>query len=344
MTNPEEAQFYTARVMSITEEGREELAGFSDAYQVALLKIGAGPEAGQIVTVRYNVTEALMASQKLTEGDTLVVTREALITGGADYQVLDHYRTPGVLVIALVFILLAGFLGRLQGLRSLLGLGLSIAALIWGIIPLILAGHNPIIVSLIGTSLIAMVSMIFAHGLNKRSLTALVATLATLALAFGLSAVAVSLAALTGASSDEAIMLQISVLPFINLSDVLLAGMVIGALGVLDDVTTAQVATVEEISDAGGHRFTLGELYARGLSVGREHIASLVNTLALAYAGAAFPTLLLLGVPGGPPLWVILNGEFIMAEVVRALVGGAALMLAVPIATFLAAWVTTRKA
>jgi uncharacterized membrane protein len=111
---------------------------------------------------------------------------------------------------------------------------------------------------------------------------------------------------------------------------------IIGALGVLDDVTTAQVAAIEEISLANP-ALGVSDLYTRGLSVGREHIAALVNTLALAYAGASFPLFLLFVLPDRPPLWVILNNENILEEVLRALVGGASLMLAVPIATILAA-------
>lgn len=334
--------FYRAQVLSITEQGREESAGFADAYQVALLKVVTGPDVGEVVTVRYTVTESLMKSQQLYEGDTVVVVKDEQAGGTGGYQVIDHYRLPGVLIIAVAFVMMATVLGKMRGLASLFGLALSVLALVGGVIPLILQGYSPIWVSLIGASAVAIVSMIFAHGWNRRSWVAIMATMGTLVVAFAASAGAVVLARLTGVSSDDATVLQLSYLPLTSLRDILLASMVIGTLGVLDDVTTAQVAAVEEIADAGGNRFSAKELYRRGLSVGREHIASLVNTLALAYAGAAFPTLILLSVPDGPPLWVILNGEFIMVEVVRALVGGMALMLAVPISTALAAGVVAK--
>jgi uncharacterized membrane protein len=153
---------------------------------------------------------------------------------------------------------------------------------------------------------------------------------------------AVAVTSLSGAGTEEAVYLQLSYLPELNLAGLLLGGIIIGTLGVLDDVTTAQVAAVEEISLAN-RSLSVAELYKRGLSVGREHIAALVNTLVLAYAGAAFPLFLLFALPDHPPLWVILNGENIIEEVVRALVGGSSLMLAVPIATALAAAVFGSK-
>ncbi len=178
--------------------------------------------------------------------------------------------------------------------------------------------------------------------MNKRSGIALGSTLITLVGAVIFSVVAVMLAKLSGSGTEEAIYLQIGSLPSLNLQGLLLGGMIIGTLGVLDDVTTAQVAAVEEIGIADVS-LTRKELYKRGLRVGREHIASLVNTLALAYAGASFPLFLLFALEGGPPLWVVLNAEYVMEEVVRAIVGGASLVIAVPISTFAAAWYFGKK-
>ncbi len=153
----------------------------------------------------------------------------------------------------------------------------------------------------------------------------------------GFSIFAVWLAKLSGSGTEEAVYLQLGSLPSLSLRGLLLGGMIIGTLGVLDDVTTTQVSTVEEISIADSS-LTRKELYRRGLRVGKEHIASLVNTLALAYAGASFPLFLLFAIQGGPPLWIILNAEYVMEEVVRAVVCGAALVIAVPISTVAAAW------
>ena len=164
----------------------------------------------------------------------------------------------------------------------------------------------------------------------------------TLGIAAALSIISVSLAKLSGAAQEEASYLHLEALPTLDLRGLLLGGIIIGALGILDDVTTAQVAVVDELKKANPS-LSHGELYRRGISVGQEHIASLINTLVLAYAGASFPLLLVFALDKTIPLWVSLNAEFIAEEVVRTLVGSIALVFAVPISTFLAAYFFSRK-
>jgi len=142
---------------------------------------------------------------------------------------------------------------------------------------------------------------------------------------------------LLGLGSEEAMFLQLDPSLTLNLQGLLLSGIIIGTLGVLDDVTASQAAVVDEISKAN-ESLGFKELYKRGLSVGHEHIAALVNTLFLAYAGAALPLFLLFYINKTQPLWVILNGELIAEEIVRTMVGSSALVLAVPITTALAAY------
>jgi uncharacterized membrane protein len=158
----------------------------------------------------------------------------------------------------------------------------------------------------------------------------------TLAFATGLADLIVGLAHLSGRGSDEALFLQTGYLETVNLRGLLLGGIVLGALGVLDDITTAQAAAVEEISRADPG-LGVRDLYRRGLSVGREHITSLVNTLVLAYAGASLPLFILFTLNTNQPLWVTLNSEFVAEEIARTIIGSLALTLAVPITTALAA-------
>jgi uncharacterized membrane protein len=141
--------------------------------------------------------------------------------------------------------------------------------------------------------------------------------------------------------SDEAVDLTLGYFENVDLKGLLLGAIVIGALGILDDVITTQVATVEEIQNAHT-RFSFWELYRRGLSVGKEHIASLVNTLVIAYAGASLPVFLFITTSENP-LWVILNNEYMAEEIVRTLVGSTTLILAVPISTLLAAYIYSRR-
>ena len=146
----------------------------------------------------------------------------------------------------------------------------------------------------------------------------------------------VYLGKLFGMGTEESIFIQSGVLQEVNLRGLLLGGIIIGALGVLDDITTAQTAAIDELSKAN-HKLGFAELYKAGTSIGREHIASLINTLALAYVGASLPILLLVSLNEDMPWWVMVNSEFIAEEIVRTLVGSSTLLLAVPISTWLAA-------
>ncbi len=183
--------------------------------------------------------------------------------------------------------------------------------------------------------MIATVSIYVAHGFNRRTSVAVGGTLISICIAIGTSLLFVWMGKLFGVGAEETLYLQTAGIGNINLQGLLLGGIIIGALGVLDDITTAQSAAVAEIADANPS-LTSGELLKRGLSVGKEHITSLVNTLVLAYAGASFPALLLF-VVYERPWWVVANTELIAEEIVRTLVGSIALMCAVPITTAIAA-------
>jgi len=329
------------KVIDITAQGENDLgAGSIDEFQTVQVELLSGPEAKKIVTIEYTVAKPNFERQKLHKNDTVVVGLTDDVRGRT-YYVLDIFRLPIVLIFFVLFFVLSTVFGRGHGARSVLGLGVSLAILVLFVVPRIFAGDNPALICGLGSAMIAVVSILLAHGFYKRSFVALAATLLVLALAFVLAAIAVKLTALSGGGTEEAMFLQINYLSGLDLRGLLLGSMVIGALGVLDDVTTAQVASVEEIHNANGS-LDAWELFARGSSIGREHIASLINTLALAYVGASFPIFLLFSAPGNPPLWVLLNTELIMEEAVRALVGGSALILAVPISTAFAAFIFSR--
>ncbi len=336
-----ESLYYIGRVTIIFSEGENPDPAFNESFQRVNVHLDNGPDAGKDEMIEYATTKNAFEQQKLEVGDPVIVTK-SIIPEQPGYIILDKLRIPGVLIGLVVFFLLAILFGGIRGFTSLFGLAASLGILAFGVIPAIISGHDALVVSVIGAFSIAVISILLAHGVNKRSGISLGATLVTLIGAVAFSMIAVFLAKLSGSGTEEAVYLQIGSLPSLNLQGLLLGGMIIGTLGVLDDVTTAQVAAVEEIGIADPS-LTRKELYKRGLRVGKEHIASLVNTLALAYAGASFPLFLLFAVNGGPPLWVILNAEYVMEEVVRALVGGTSLVIAVPISTFAAAWYYGKK-
>lgn len=337
LANAQEPAFFlvpegyaTARVEAVSGGGEE---------RDVRLKITNGDEKGKIIQVRQGDVVSLREDQYAVEGEDVVITR-ASNGETSEYEILDKYRLPGVLLIALLFFAAVIGFGRKRGVTSLAGLTFTIVILIFGIIPGIVAGWNPFLVSLAGAMLIAMISLYLSHGFSRRTTIALISTIITLFISAVLSIIFVELTKLSGSGSEEAFFLQLGA-GTINLKGLLLGGIIIGALGVLDDITTAQTAAVEEIHNAD-KKVSLKELYLRGISVGKEHIASLVNTLVLAYAGASFPLLILFTMDNIEPLWVTLNHEFMVEEIVRTLVGSTALIFAVPITTWLAARAFTK--
>ena len=206
-----------------------------------------------------------------------------------------------------------------------------------------MAGQDPLLISIIGSLIILSVGIYLAHRLNEQTTVAVVSTFFSLILTGVLAVLFVKFTHLSGLGSEEAYDLQFRFTETINFQGLLLGGIIIGALGVLDDVTTAQSATIYELSRTD-NRLTFSTLVKKGMNVGREHITSLVNTLVLAYAGASIGVFIyiLLGLQNGTtPLWVILNSEVLVEEIIRTLAGSIGLILAVPITTLLASFLST---
>ena len=342
VTPPE--KFYRAEVLEVYQAERENVPGYLQKVEIVKLKIASGDEKGKEVEA-----ESLNYSQSLSNCEAFKLTRgEKVLVGKLQnldepfYYIADKYRLPYLFIIFVSFLAVALGLGRLRAFTSIVGLIFSIFMLAVFIVPSILEGRNPLLVSLAGAFVIAIVSLFLAHGFNKRAAVALFSTLITLSIAAGLSYTFVIFSKLFGLSSEEAFYLQAFPGANINLQGLLIGAIIIGTLGVLDDVTVTQVAAVEEIGRADSSLST-AELYKRGLSIGHEHIAALINTLALAYAGVSLPLFVLFTLSGSQPLWVILNGELVAEEVVRTLVGSIAIILAVPISTFLAAYFLRSK-
>jgi uncharacterized membrane protein len=255
------------------------------------------------------------------------------------YSLADYERKAPMLWLAIAFSVLVIVTGRWRGLGSLVGLGMSLAIVLFFIVPAILHGESPLAVALVGSFAIMLTTIALAHGLGPKSLAACVGTAFSLLLTSGLALFAADLAHLSGFASEEATMLQFDVAG-LSIQGLLVAGMVIGALGVLDDVTVSQASTVIELQRANPHQGFL-RLFNGALSVGRDHIAATVNTLVLAYAGASLPVLLVFSV-GRVPFGTAVNSEAVAAEIVATLVGSIGLIAAVPVTTALAALAARR--
>ena len=257
---------------------------------------------------------------------------------GTVFEYSDRDRRPVLIVLLLAFSLAVVALGRVRGLAALGGLAISVIVLTLFIAPSILVGNDAVLVATVGGAAIALAAIYMTHGWNRISHVAVIGTFSALVLTLGLSWVVAALAKFSGYASEEAVF--VSLVDRVDIGGLILAGAVLGAIGALDDITVTQASTVIELHDAGA-RSGAPDLYRRGLRVGRDHIASTVNTLFLAYAGAALP-LILLYTLSGHPLDLLVNSEVIAVEVVRTLVGSIGLVAAVPITTWLASWVLHR--
>lgn len=331
-------EFFRAKVLEIVSEGSEEIPGaYTEEFQEVRLRILNGSEKGSEQTVLHGGILTVDQFQKVKVGETVVLLKSYKVDGSSQYIIIDHYRLNGLLWILAILIVLVIYFSRLKGVGAVFGLGFSIFILAKWIVPQILEGGNPITVALFGTLLIAGVSIYLAHGFTLRTSIAMLATVITLGSTLVFSEIFVRFAHLFGRGTDAAFYLQIGETGAINLRGLLLAGILIGTLGVLDDITTAQASIVGELRRANPN-LKPRELYARALVVGKEHISSLVNTLVLAYAGASLPLFVLFGGEAqGGPLWMVVNSEMIAEEVVRTIIGSIALVLAVPVTTILAA-------
>lgn len=328
-----------ARVLAVSEE----IYGDSPApYWVQTVRVRLLADGTETAVH----TKGLVGSdpgQKMAAGDTVVLAKNAGFEGGDAYFIADRYRLPALAGIALAFFVLVLVFGGWRGLSSFFGLAASVAVLLAYVVPALLAGHDALLVAGSGAALIAVVSLYCGHGFNARTTVAVLGTLITLAAGIAVAGLFVQAAALMGLSSDESFYLNVHA-GALSLRGLLLAGIIIGMTGVLDDVTMGQAATVYELHKADP-RFGFRELFRRGTAVGREHIASLVNTLVLAYAGASLPVFLYFVLQSRQVPWfVIMNGEIVAEEIVRTLAGSVALVLAVPVTTALAAyWYGVRK-
>lgn len=293
----------------------------------AVVEVLDGEGAGDYQTVELP-PEVVAAG--VAEGDTLVLTRDAGAEGGPAYGFFDYERDTPIIVLAVAFAVVVGAVARLRGLASLVGLAFAFVVLLQFILPGLLAEDYPTMVSLVGSAAIMFVVLYLAHGFSARTTTALVGTLFGLTLVAVLGSVAVSVARLTGLTSEETNTL-LGYDPTLDFSGLVLAGIVVAGLGVLNDVTITQASAIWQIHEVSPE-MSWRELYARGMAVGRDHIASTVYTIVFAYAGAALPLLLLFEL-SPQPLWTTVTSSGLAEEVIRTLVGAIALVLAVPVTT-----------
>ncbi|MFK0289135.1 YibE/F family protein [Streptomyces sp. NPDC090442] len=300
----------------------------------ATVKVTTGQNAGR--TFQTVVTPD--ASRHYTTGQDVVVSYSPKAPKELQYAVTDVDRTVPMWVLAALFALAVVAIGRLRGVLALVALAASFGLLTMFILPAILQGSDPLVVAMVGGSAIMLIALYMCHGLTARTSVAVLGTLASLLLIGLLGSVFINWALLTG-NTDDTTGLVHGLYPNIEIRGLLLAGVIIGSLGVLDDVTVTQTAAVWELKDAdpsAGWR----KLYGAAMRIGRDHIASVVNTLVMAYAGAALPLLLLFSIAQSS-VGTVAGSEVVAEEIVRTLVGSIGLVASVPVTTLLAALVVS---
>ncbi len=317
------------RVISARERTLPALGITVDSQEIEVQFL-EGPERGERVIVTNDYV-------LLSEGDRLFVRRQQ-IPGAEEplYGVIEIQRTGALWVLFGLFALLILGFGGWQGVRSLVSLFASLFIILYLLVPTLVSGYPPILTSIGIASLVLFGAIFFTHGFNKKSLAAFMGTTIAVTLTGLLAWASIAGARFTGLGSDESIYLNVNTAGTLDFTGLLLAGIIIGVLGVLDDIAITQVAVVKELLVLRGKR-TLVDIFWRAMRVGREHVASLVNTLVLAYTGAALPLLLWIS-SAGTDLALEINREMVALEIVRMIVGSIGLIMAVPITTAIAVW------
>ncbi|MEV4087767.1 YibE/F family protein, partial [Nonomuraea fuscirosea] len=297
----------------------------------AVVKVSEGPDAGKDVELRL---PGGPGAQRFTVHDDVILLR------GPDgaYQLSDHDRAMPLWLFGAAFALAVIAFGRWRGVTALVGLAVTFVLLLTFVIPGILEGRPPMLVAIVGAAAIMLAVLYLTHGFSLSTSVAVLGTLASLALTGVLSYGALGFARLNGITDDSALALDMSL--SLDTQGLLLASIIIGALGVLDDVTVTQAVTVAELARANPS-YGFARLYRAAGRIGRAHIASVINTIILAYAGASLPLLLLFSI-GRQPLGEVMTTPVIAQEIVRSIVGTLGLIAAVPITTALAALTASR--
>lgn len=330
---PDTVTIEKAVVRDVTHERSVPIPGTETLTKIQTLtvEILTGAEKGHVVTFENDYTQ-------IHKGDTFFLRH---IENSADatsfYSVADPYRLNVLLALAILFLVLLFVFGGTQGVRGLASLCGSFVLIFYALLPGILAGYSPIVVSIGVSGLIIILGSYITHGFTRTTTSAVVGMVLTVCVTGVIAYFAVSAGNLSGYTSDENVYLNFDTRGGINMVGLLFGGIMIGLLGVLYDSAIGQAVAVEELYAAGTH-LSRREVYARALRIGKEHIGALVNTLAIAYVGMSLPLLLLIQHSGTISTLSLINNELFATEIVRILVGSIGLILAVPITTLVASY------
>lgn len=324
------------RVLSIIEEGFMPSEDGDQPYQVVELLVLEGKHKDRQFTIDYGRQHVLARNDLLSVNQEILVSVSEIPDGTVFVDFVDYIRILPLLILTLIFVIVCVSVSGWKGISSLIGIGISIVVIIYYIIPQILSGQNPILISLLGSLLFLTITQYLVYGWTLKTHISLAAILISIVFTGLMAVISVEFTRLNGMGEESAMFLM-QQNDQMNLKNLLIAGMIIGALGILDDLVLGQTSTVIEMYRANPD-MTLRERYIRSMNVGKDHIAATVNTLVLAYLGASL-SLFLMFSTSDVRIVNLINMNYMAEEIVRTLVGTIGLFMAVPITTFLACWV-----
>ena len=333
-----------AKVIEILDEKSGVRENGSDFIMQEIKLIGIDGIWGEKEFTFNGMDMDVLSSVRYDIGDIVLVNRSVNFDGENVFYVIEHVRSNFIYWITFIFALIVVAVGGFKGGRALFVLFLTFFIILKFIIPKILLGYNPILISIIGALFILLIAVYLTEGIGKTSHIAIFSILISLLITGLLSVLFTELGKLSGFASEDVIFLISSMQDSINIKGLLLAGIIIGTLGVLDDVVIAQISTVKQLKNTN-KSISSKDLYKKSMKVGVSHLSSMINTLFLAYAGASLPLLLLFNIKDSTILGFnnIISNEAIATEIVRALTGSIGLVLAVPISTTLAVYFINKK-
>ncbi|NMB47852.1 YibE/F family protein [Candidatus Kuenenbacteria bacterium] len=337
-------EIFKARVVEVLEQKSSSREDGSVSIQQKLKLKGLDGDWKNKEIIFDGTEFDVLSAGEYKVGDKVLVNYNPGPEGEANFYVVGYSRTSSIYWLTFLFSLVVIAIGRFKGFRALVVLLLTFLIILKFIIPKILAGSDPLFISIIGSLFILILAVYITEGFKKTSTIAIFAILISLIITGLLSVWFSAITKLTGFASEESMFLISLAGGSINIKGLLLAGIIIGALGVLDDVIISQVALVRELK-ISNPELSKYQLYKQAMRVGVSHLSSMVNTLFLAYAGASLPLLILFSIKQPPFLTFnqVLDNEMIATEVVRTLTGSIGLILAVPIATFLSVKFVNKK-
>lgn len=332
-------QFVIGKVLTVTKPTLNnqlmQSTGMVSTQQLVHVEILEGALKGSDVVITNEITDNPVFNINVKPGQEVVLSMVTEAGGKPEFNIADYHRAPVLCWLLVVFLVVFLIFGGKNGLKSLAGLVISVLLISFVLLPLSMAGVNPLLTAVFICLVATTSSMLLVAGFSKKATAAVLGTVGGVIIAGIAAQIVIVMAPLTGLSSEEAQILRGSVLnqPPAFYSGLLAAGMLIGALGVIMDVGISVASAVQEVAKTGNN-LTAGQLYESGMNVGRDIMGTMTNTLILAYTGSALPLLLL---AAQVPSIKLLNLDLVATEIASALSGSLGLVCTIPLTAIAAA-------